>query len=190
MVAWWPLPCNIIVADRGQHKVEVVAKKKKIGNNQPEVWQHEWWRSNCHAISSWQAAGSTKWKWQQKKKKGNNQLEVWQHEWWHGSHCHASSLQQAGASTKWKWWQKRKKVTINWRCGSMSGGVVAAAVQYHHGRQRAAQSGSGSKKKRKREQSTRGAGCTSGGMVALPCDIVAAGSEQCQVEVAAKKEKR
>jgi len=103
MVAWWPLPCDIIVADRGQHKVEVVAKKKKIGNNQLEVWQHEWWHgSNCHVISSWQAVGSTKWKWQQKKKKGNNQLEVQQHEWWCGG---KTLLWQAGGIAKWKWWQ-------------------------------------------------------------------------------------
>jgi len=47
------LPCNIVAAGRGQHKVEVVAKKKKKGNNQPEVRLREWWHGStamqhCH----------------------------------------------------------------------------------------------------------------------------------------------
>jgi len=38
---------DIVTAGRGQHK-----QKKKKGNNQPEVWQHEWWRGgNCCATS-------------------------------------------------------------------------------------------------------------------------------------------
>jgi len=36
MVAWQPLPCDIIAADRGQRKVDG-SKKQKKGNNQPEV---------------------------------------------------------------------------------------------------------------------------------------------------------
>jgi len=54
---------------------------QKGGNNQPEVWLHEWWH-DCHAMLSWQAVGSTKWKWGKKKEKDNNQLEMWQHELW------------------------------------------------------------------------------------------------------------
>ena len=76
MAAWWPLPCDIVMAGRGQRKVDGGNKKKK-GNNQLEVWQRDWWRGgHCHATSSWQAVGSANWKWQQKTEKGNNQLEV------------------------------------------------------------------------------------------------------------------
>jgi len=106
---WWHgSNCHVMTR---QCKVEVVAKKKKVtinqrcgsmsgsktatdvqqgrqgavakkgGNNQLEVWLHEWWHSCC-AMSLRQAVGSTKWKWQQKEEKGKNQPEVWQHEWW------------------------------------------------------------------------------------------------------------
>jgi len=52
-------------------------------------------------------------------------------------------------STKWKWHQKRKRVTINQRCGSVSGGMAATAMQHCCGRKWALQSGSGSIKKKK-----------------------------------------
>jgi len=53
VVARRQLLCNEV--GRGQCKMEVVAKKyKKGGNNQPEVWLHEWWcGGNCHAMT-WQ----------------------------------------------------------------------------------------------------------------------------------------
>ena len=43
--------------------------------------------------------------------------------------------------------KKRKKVTINRRCGSMSGGAAQTAMRHRRGRQRAAQSESGGKKR-------------------------------------------
>jgi len=49
-------------------------------------------------------------------------------------------------------------------------------------------SGSGSKKRKKVTFNQRRS-CVRGGVVALPCKIVVAGSGQCQVEVAAKKRK-
>jgi len=83
---WWQLPCDIVAAGSGQHKVEVAERKKKKVTINRRCRLHEWWHgSNCHETLSWQAAGGAKWKWwQKKKKKGNNQPEVWQHEWWHG----------------------------------------------------------------------------------------------------------
>jgi len=44
--------------------------------------------------------------------------------------------------------KKRNKVTINQRCGSVSGGVVAAAMRHRRGRQGALQSGSDGNKKK------------------------------------------
>jgi len=59
VVAWQPLPCDIVAAGRGQRKVEVSAKKKKKGNNQLEVQLREWWHGcHCRVTSSQQAGGS------------------------------------------------------------------------------------------------------------------------------------
>jgi len=78
------LPCDIGAAGRGQRKVEG-GKKKEKGNNQPEVWQREWWRGGTavqhrrgrQGVAPSGSGGK-------KKRKGNNQLEVWQREWWRG----------------------------------------------------------------------------------------------------------
>jgi len=65
---------------RGQCKMEVMAKQnKKGGNNQPEVWLHEWWRGgNCHAMM-WQC-----------RLQSTGGVAAWvvvrrQREWWRGS---------------------------------------------------------------------------------------------------------
>jgi len=50
-----------------------------------------------------------------------------------GSKSHRQWAAPSGSGSN-----KKKKVTINWRCGSMSGGVVATAVQHCHDRQGAA----------------------------------------------------
>jgi len=68
---------------------------------------------------------------------------------------------QAVGSAKWKWQQK--KVTINWRYGSVSGGVVTAAVRHRCGMQWVVQSGSGGKKGKKVTINQR-CGSVSGGV--------------------------
>jgi len=95
MVAWRPLPCDIVAAGSGQCKVEVevvAIKRKKVTIN----WM-------CGCVSGGMAAlpcnivaagrGQHKVEVAAKmKKKGNNQPEVQLREWWHGStamrHCH------------------------------------------------------------------------------------------------------
>ncbi len=106
----------------------------------------EWWRGGTamrHCRSrKWAAPSGSG------GKKGNNQPEVWQREWW--GNCHATLLwrgRQGAAAAK-----RRKKVTINWRCGCMSDGMAATAMQHRRGRPWAVQSGSGSNIKRGNNQ--------------------------------------
>ncbi len=66
----------------------------------------------------------------------------------------------------------------------MSGGMAATAMRHCHGRQQVVQSGSGGRKRRKKVTINQKCGSMSGGMVELPCDIIAAsGESNCQRKV-------
>jgi len=83
----------------------------------------------------------------------------------------------------WKWWQKRKKVTINWRSGSASGGMVALLLQ--------AVSSAKRKWWQKKETFKLRSSIVSGGVVAYAMQHCCGRQQTVQsLEVAAKKEKR
>jgi len=128
VVAWWQLPCNIIMAGSSQQKVWKWWQKKKKGNNQLEEQQHEWWCGSIIAAGSRQCKAEVVAK---KEKKETIKLRsgIVSGGMVATAEQHRHIRQQTAHSRSGS--KKRKKVTIN-RCSSMSGGCNSQLeVQQH-----------------------------------------------------------